>query len=220
MSDVRRAAPEAAAAAPRVNPLVYRAVLWVMGLPLRLRGERLEVQGREHVPPPGTPLIVAANHRTALDPFVIALSLPPGRFLQFMAKKELFVPVIGHIIRAGGSFPVDRSTNDLGAVRTSLRVLQAGGTLGIFPEGTRSGGELHGGVALLALKGKAPILPVGLRREGRRWLVRFGPPIPPTGSVKALTAEVGDRLAELAGEALPSRRGRDGGHSSGGGEGA
>ncbi|WP_216323983.1 lysophospholipid acyltransferase family protein [Deinococcus aestuarii] len=210
---MRNARPSAAPPAetlraPRVNPLVYRLVVIVTTLPIFLRGQSIEVHGREHVPPPGTPLIVAGNHRTGFDPFLIASSLPPGRYMQFMAKKELFVPVIGPIIRAGGSFPVDRSANDLGAVRTSLRVLQAGGTLGIFPEGTRGGGELQGGVALLALKGKAPVLPVGLSRVGRRWIVRFGEPVDPTGGIKALTAQIGERIAALAepgGEVVRSR---------------
>ncbi|WP_102127239.1 lysophospholipid acyltransferase family protein [Deinococcus planocerae] len=200
MSDARPSAapPAETLRAPRVNPLVYRLVVTVTTLPIFLRGQSIEVHGRENVPPPGTPLIVAGNHRTGFDPFLIARSLPPGRYLQFMAKKELFVPVIGPIIRAGGSFPVDRSANDLGAVRTSLRVLQGGGTLGIFPEGTRGGGELQGGVALLALKGKSPVLPVGLSRVGRRWIVRFGEPIEPTGGIKALTALIGERIAALA----------------------
>ena len=123
---------------------------------------------------------------------------------------ELFVPVIGGIIRAGGSFPVDRRGTDLGAVRTSLRILQGGGTLGIFPEGTRGGGEVQGGTALLALKGKAPVLPVGLRREGRRWIVEFGPPIAPAGGLGALTAEIGARLGGLAGEPIVHRRGQAG----------
>lgn len=192
---------------PRVNLPVYRLVVFVMTLPVYLRGMRIEVHGREYVPPPGTPLIVAGNHRTNLDPFLIARALPPGRALQFMAKKELFVPVIGDIIRAGGSFPVDRRGNDLGAVRTSLRILQAGGTLGIFPEGTRGGGELQGGVALLALKGKAPVLPVGLSRDGRRWIIRFGPPLPASGGIKALTASIGERIAELA-EPVGARPGK------------
>lgn len=201
MSDARPSAavPNEGASVPRVTPWVYRAVVFFTTLPVFLRGQRVTVEGREHVPPPGTPLIVAANHRSGFDPFLIARSLPPGRSLQFMAKKELFVPVAGQIIRAGGSFPVDRSATDLGAVRTSLRILQANGTLGIFPEGTRGGGALQGGVALLALKAKAPVLPVGLRLDGRRWTVRFGPPIAPGGGIKALTAEIGERLEKLAG---------------------
>lgn len=201
MSDARpsaASAPAEVAGVPPVIPWVYRLVLLATSLPTVLRGQRVRVYGREHIPPPGTPLIVASNHRTGLDPFLIANSLPPGRYLQFMAKKELFMPIIGPIIRGGGSFPVDRSTNDLGAVRTSLRILQAGGTLGIFPEGTRGGGELQGGTALLALKGKAPVVPVGLSRAGKHWVVRFGEPIPPEGGAKALTQTIGERIAALA----------------------
>lgn len=188
---------DAPQSAPPVNALVYRAVLAATFLPVLLSGMHLHTLGREHIPPAGR-LIVAGNHVTSLDPFLIARGIP-GRQLQFMSKKELFVPVLGAIIRAGGSFPVDRSRNDLGAVRTALRILEAGGTVGIFPEGTRGGQELQGGVALLALKGRAPVLPVGLQREGKRWLVRIGPVIEPTGRIKDLTAKIGAEMERLSG---------------------
>lgn len=183
---------------PHVNPLVYRFVVDVTFLPVLLTGMHIDVHGREHVPPPGTPLVVAANHQSALDPFLIARALPPGRYLQFMAKRELFVPVIGDIIRAGGSFPVDRDTNDVGAIRTSLRILKAGGTVGIFPQGTRGGQEIHGGAALIAARGRAPILPAGISHDGKRWVVRFGEPLPARGGLKANTEELGRRLQMLA----------------------
>lgn len=183
---------------PHVHPLVYRFVVDVTFLPVLLAGMRLDIHGREHVPPPGTPLVVAANHRSNLDPFLIARALPPGRFLQFMAKRELFTPVIGDIIRAGGSFPVDRDGSDVAAIRTSLRILGAGGTVGIFPQGTRGGTEIHGGAALIAARGRAPILPVGLSRDGKRWVIRFGEPLPARGGVKANTEELGRQLRLLA----------------------
>lgn len=183
---------------PHVNPIVYRAVVAALHLPVVLSGGRVEVYGQENVPPPGTPLVVAANHQGALDPFMVARALPPGRFLQFMAKRELFVPVVGDIIRAGGSFPVDRDGNDVHAIRTAVRILQQGGTVGIFPQGTRGGSELHGGVALIAAKGRAPILPVGLSRDGQRWVVRFGVPLESRGGVKAVTHELGFALLRLA----------------------
>ncbi|MFC4427836.1 lysophospholipid acyltransferase family protein [Deinococcus navajonensis] len=191
-------APAHADPAPAVHPLVYRLVVAVMNLPVLLSGMHLEIHGAEHIPPPGTPLVVASNHVSALDPFLVARALPPGRYIQFMAKQELFLPVIGAIIRAGGSFPVDRQSNDVQAVRTALRILAGAGTVGIFPEGTRAGGELHGGVALIAAKGRAPILPVGLSRSGRRWIIRFGPPISPRGGIKAVTQALGEVLQELA----------------------
>ncbi|QFP77172.1 1-acyl-sn-glycerol-3-phosphate acyltransferase [Deinococcus sp. AJ005] len=189
------ATPEAAP--PAADPRVYRAVLAVTYLPVMLSGAHLEVHGREHVPPPGTPLVIAANHRSNLDPFMVARSLPPGRLVQFMAKKELFVPVIGWIISTGGSFPIDRSGNDLGAVRMAVRILKNNGTVGIFPQGTRGGPALQGGVALIAAKARAPILPAGICREGKRWIVRFGPPIEAQGGIKGVTAELGERLREL-----------------------
>ena len=160
--------------APPVNPLVYQLVVTAMNLPRLLRGEYIHTLGREHVPPPGSKLVVAGAHVSALDPFIIA-KVMPGHHVQFMSKKELFKPVIGDIIRAGGSFPIDRSGNDVGAIRTALRILKEDGSLGLFPEGTRGGGQMQGGVALIALRGRAPVLPVGLRRDGRRWLCASAP---------------------------------------------
>ena len=185
-------------AAPKVNPLMYRAVVDALYLPVLLSGMHLEIHGRANVPPPGTPLVVAANHRTNLDPFLVARVLPPGRFLQFMAKKELFVPVIGWIIQTGGSFPVDRDGSDVGAVRTAVRILKANGTVGIFPQGHRGGEALRGGVALIAAKGRAPILPVGISREGKRWIVRCGEPLPASGGIKATTEKLDEVLRELS----------------------
>ncbi|WP_339094201.1 lysophospholipid acyltransferase family protein [Deinococcus sp. VB343] len=183
---------------PHVNPHVYRFVVDVTFFPVLLAGMRLDIHGREHVPPPGTPLVVAANHQSALDPFLIARALPPGRFLQFMAKRELFVPVIGDIIRAGGSFPVDRDGSDVKAIRTSLRILKANGTVGIFPQGTRGGQEIHGGAALIAARGRAPILPAGISRDGKRWVIRFGEPIAARGGIKANTEELARQLQVLS----------------------
>lgn len=184
-----------------INPLAYSLVYLATGLPMYLGGG-LRVEGQEHVPKTGR-VVVAGNHRTALDPFVIAHALG-GRRIHFMAKKELFegrMTQIGKLILAGGSFPVDRDRNDLQAIRTSLRVLQGEGMLGIFPEGTRGGGELQGGAALLALKGKAPILPVFVTHHKRpwpgKWTVRFGPSFPAEGGVKDLTEKIGAAIQAL-----------------------
>ncbi|GGJ60458.1 lysophospholipid acyltransferase family protein [Deinococcus aquiradiocola] len=174
-------------AAPRLIPFMYHLVVNTTRLPLLLRGQRVVALGRELIPATGRLVIAGGNHTSNMDPFIIAQTLPEGRRVQFMAKKELFKGPVGWIISGGGSFPVDRKKNDLGAIRNALRVLQAEGTLGIFPEGTRGGQELQGGTALLALKGKAPITPVWLNLKGRTWIVRFGEPIQPTGSVRELT---------------------------------
>lgn len=202
MTQASHPSPQRASAqdrTPKVFLPIYRLVVWALNLPVALAGMSLEVHGEEHVPPLGTPLVVAANHVSALDPFLVAKALPAGRHLQFMAKKELFVPVVGWIIRTGGSFPVDRAGNDVGAVKTAVRILQAGGTLGIFPQGHRGGEEMHGGVALIAAKGRAPIVPVGIHKEGKRWIVRFGPPLTARG-IKATTEELSLALAQLTGK--------------------
>lgn len=205
MTDASQSAPENESRkraveerAPIVNPFIYRLVVDALHVPVMLSGMHLEVHGREHVPPAGTPLVVAANHVTGLDPFLVARALPPGRFLQFMAKKELFMPVIGWFIRTGGSFPVDREGNDVGAVRTALRILKENGTVGIFPQGHRGGEDMQGGVALIAAKGRAPILPAGISRDGKRWIVRFGEPIAARGGIKGTTAELERVLKELS----------------------
>lgn len=202
MSQPESAAPAAhVAKAPRLIPFMYHLVVNATRLPLLLGGQRVVTHGREHLPASGGLVIAGGNHSTNMDPFIIAQVLPVGRRVQFMAKKELFRGPIGWIISAGGSFPVDRQRNDLGAIRNALRVLQGGGTLGIFPEGTRGGQELQGGTALLALKGKAPIVPVWLKLDGRTWTVRFGPPILPSGSVKALTEQLDDAFRALSEQA-------------------
>lgn len=205
MTDAARPQPEsdqrsqkhAGERAPVVNPFMYRLVIAATYLPVIFSNMHLEVHGRENVPPPGTPLVIAANHVSALDPFLVARALPPGRFLQFMAKKELFLPIIGWIIRTGGSFPVDREGNDVGAVRTAVRILKENGTVGIFPQGHRGGTEMQGGAALIAAKGRAPILPAGISRDGKRWIVRFGPPVQAKG-IKATTEELERVLKELS----------------------
>jgi 1-acyl-sn-glycerol-3-phosphate acyltransferase len=89
-----------------------------------------------------------------------------------MGKIELFrTPVVRAIILALGGFPVDRGNTDMTAVRTSLSILKEGGVLGIFPQGGREVTGYRGmetGVALIALKSDAPVVPM-------RFLHKFRP---------------------------------------------
>ncbi len=96
------------------------------------------------------------------------------RPVRFMGKKELFgVPALGAVIRALGAFPVDRGNADMAAVRAALAILREGGVLGIFPQGGRDVTDsraMESGVALLALKSGAPVIP--MRVLGRYRLFR------------------------------------------------
>src|SRR5439155_21637482 len=104
------------------------------------------------------PLIVVSNHFAWVDPVMLGAYFP--RPLIFMAKQELWRRrPIGWIVERYGAFPVRRGEADRGAIRAALGILEAGGALGIFPEGTRSrSGVLsspHPGAGLLALRSGA-----------------------------------------------------------------
>ncbi|NLZ93854.1 MAG: 1-acyl-sn-glycerol-3-phosphate acyltransferase [Firmicutes bacterium] len=125
---------------------------------------RLEVQGRENIPMDG-PFILCANHFSWWDPPLVGTLTK--RFVRFMAKEELFkIPVLGKFFTIIQAFPVKRNTADRRAIRTALETLKNGHGLGIFPEGTRSRtNELlppQAGVAMLAIKSKAPVVPIGI----------------------------------------------------------
>jgi len=159
-----------------VNPVIYwltRAVL----MPFFLLYFRLARLGREHIPSSG-PVLLAANHRSFLDPFVIgALTRRP---VYYMAKRELFEHRWqAWLLNSLGAFPVDRGRSDGQAMDTARAILERGDCVVIFPEGTRvRRGPLahpHRGVGRLALQTGAPVVPVavlGTEQVRRGWRIR------------------------------------------------
>jgi glycerol-3-phosphate dehydrogenase (NAD(P)+) len=141
---------------------------------------RLSRTGREHLRGIRGGLIVASNHRSFLDPFVIATSLPWRRPMQYVAKVELFErPWRGWILSRVGAFPIRRGQSDETAMETARLVLDRGGTVCIFPEGTRirsgSLGTPKRGVGRLALETGAAVAPVavhGSELVRRGWRIR------------------------------------------------
>jgi 1-acyl-sn-glycerol-3-phosphate acyltransferase len=137
---------------------------------------RVRVVGREHVPKAG-PYIIAPAHRSMLDiPLAGAITT---RRIRFMGKAPLFrVPVLGTIFRALGGFPVERDGSDFGPLRDSLRILDTGEPLVVYPEGTRQRGQeiapLQAGAAYLAAKAKVPIVPVGIAGAEETFRTRRG----------------------------------------------
>lgn len=127
---------------------------------------RPRVLGASRVPATG-PVILAGNHSHNIDgPMIIGTSPRP---LHFLVKKEAFVGPLDPFLRGIGQLPVDRSGPDRNALAAALGVLERGGALGIFPEGTRGVGdfaELRAGLAYFAVRSGAPVVPVAVLGSG------------------------------------------------------
>jgi 1-acyl-sn-glycerol-3-phosphate acyltransferase len=137
------------------------------------------VLGAWRVPTNG-PVILAVNHSHAIDgPMVMGVAPRPTHFL---IKKEAFVGPLDPFLTGIGQLKVDRDTTDRMAITRALGVLENGGVLGIFPEGTRGEGDfasLRAGLAYFAVRGGAPIVPVAVlgSTEKRGRLIKGLPPL-------------------------------------------
>jgi len=171
--------------------------------------------------PQSGPVLVAPIHLSYLDPPAVACGT--RRRLRFMAKEELFVhAVLGRLIASLGGFPVKRGEADTESIRKAISIIEDGEALLIFPEGSRGDGEsiqeMSRGVAMLAKRTKAPVVPVGVigtnlvmprgKSKGTRHLVTlvYGKPFTfeevATGSNERqnrdlFTAELQRRIVEL-----------------------
>ena len=140
---------------------------------------RPRVLGAWKLPASG-PAILAVNHSHNIDgPMVMGVSPRPTHFL---IKREAFVGPLNPFLTGIGQLKVDRASADRTAITQALGVLEAGGVLGIFPEGTRGEGDfasLRAGLAYFAVRGGAPIVPVAVlgstARPGR--LIKALPPL-------------------------------------------
>src|SRR6266550_4288453 len=140
---------------------------------------RLRVRGLEHLPEGG--FVLAANHTSNFDPWPLGIPLLPHRQLRFMAKSELFNPVLTPLLRAGGAFKVRRGEGDIEAMRTATELVRQGEIVVMFPEGTRRRKGLrkkhvaraHTGAARIALGAGAPLVPAAIAGADR--LSRLGP---------------------------------------------
>ena len=132
--------------------------------------------GREHIP--DGKVILAANHRSFLDPFIIGTCV--RRPIYFVAKQELFANrFFGWFLNCMGAFPIRRGESDEDSLATALALLDRGEAVVIFPEGTRQRtGPLRQpkrGVGRLALESGAPVVPIaikGTERARRGWRIR------------------------------------------------
>ncbi len=192
-----------------VNPFVLFVVRLIL-TPFFLVYLRMERIGREHIPSEG-PVILASNHRSFFDPFIIGTMT--RRPVYYVAKKELFTynRFLSWLLNALGAYPVDRGAGDQETIETSRIILQRGEIVLMFPEGTRTRpgplGKPHRGVGRLALESGAPVVPIaiigtediraGWRIRPRKVRLRAGPMLQfPTvqSASPALAGAVTDRI--------------------------
>ena len=144
---------------------------------------RLQAEGVENLPAEGG-YVLASNHLSNFDPWVLAYPLWPRRRLRSMAKSELFNPLLTPLLRASGAFPVRRGGMDRNAYRMAVEIVRSGEVLLVFPEGARRGKgrwkgkrrrqqQVQSGAARIALSAGGPLVPAALIGTDR--LTRFGP---------------------------------------------
>ena len=188
--------------------LAYRFVRALVAGVCRLLW-RIKVVHPERVPATGA-CVLAPSHRSILDtPFLACVT---RRRIRFMGKAELWKYAwSARFLSALGGFPVDRGGPDRAAMRAAEAALAGGEPLGMFPEGTRRSGpavaDLHDGVAFVAARMGAPIVPVGIGGSERilargrklpkltRVVVVVGEPIHPPARAPGASVRRGDVAA-------------------------
>ncbi len=200
---------------------LYTIAGWVFAV---FAGWRKRWVGVENVPESG--FVLAANHVSSFDPFILGMPLWRPRRVRYMAKAELFTPWLGWAMRAIGTFPVRRGEADAGALRTALDLLAQGEIVGMFPEGTRAKKGLrkqfeakpHTGTARIALTAGVPLVPAAVAGTERllrlgRVSVAYGEPIPLddlAGLPRRRAAEIGtERLMAAIAELVALLAGAD-----------
>lgn len=130
---------------------------------------RMRIDGREHLPSTGA-YILAPIHRSYVDTPIVACVTP--RRIRFMGKQEMWkYPSLGWLFSALGAFPVNRGTADREALARSIKVLEGGEPLVLFPEGERKDGPrvhpLFDGATYVAARAGVQIVPVGIGGSAR-----------------------------------------------------
>ena len=207
----------------RFQKTMFRVWCFVFRLLMKLL-VRVEVHHQSGLPEKG-PLIIATNHFHLLDPVLLVAGVSYEYMTVLVAEKWEQIWPINWIVKSFGGIFIRRGEFDRGALETCTTALRQGGIVGLAPEGTRSrSGVLQRGkpgVAYMAVKANAPILPVGISGQDRiaaDWkrlrrphiVVRVGEPIllePVQGrhkgeQLQARSDEVMCRIADLIREDL------------------
>lgn len=163
---------------------------------------RITITGRENIPEGGC--VVCPNHTSYADPPLAAVGLSNRVNIAVMAKKELFEKggLFSRLITWLGAFPVSRGDADISAIKTALKSVKDGRKLIIFPQGTRGAGEgeAKAGAAMLAARTKAPILPVYITENKKRFSrvhIIIGKPFLPEAGSRDYAAIAEDILRRI-----------------------
>jgi 1-acyl-sn-glycerol-3-phosphate acyltransferase len=121
---------------------------------------RFKVNGLERIPAQG-PLVVVANHASFLDPFAVGVALFKRPPVTFLAAPWIYdKPIAGSFARRVGTMPAYGEGQEVTALRESIRILQRGGTVALFPQGGIARDGISGGAVFMAVKGQALLLPM------------------------------------------------------------
>ncbi|AZI57590.1 1-acyl-sn-glycerol-3-phosphate acyltransferase [Nakamurella antarctica] len=186
-----------------------------IGIVLALLVYRMRLQGVARIPPTG-PVIFAVNHSNTLDGPILFGALP--RRVSFLVKAEMFHGLLGWLLKAVGQYGLNRDVPDRAPLMSALAQLKAGGSIGIFPEGSRGDGgveSVFNGAGWLAARSGASVVPIAMRgtRRPTGTSRRFRPRVevligeafavlPGAGrtAVNAATAEIREKLKSLVEE--------------------
>jgi 1-acyl-sn-glycerol-3-phosphate acyltransferase len=180
-------------------PTVYYRIGRCVGAFIKQQCIRETVLHRERLNRAG-PYLLACTHLSHIEPMIVSTLVK--RPIHWMARIEFYrVPILGWTLRNTGTFSVNRQGVPVKAIRTAIRLIHEGGVVGIFPEGgcrkgmdlAFRGGRIKQGVATIACRAQAPIVPVVIvgtdrmtdverwlpGKYGRVWVVVGEPILPP-----------------------------------------
>jgi 1-acyl-sn-glycerol-3-phosphate acyltransferase len=161
-----------------MRPTPLYNLIGIVSAPVLYGLYRLRARGQGNVPPGGC--VLASNHVSSFDPWVLGMPLWPRRFLRFMAKSELYWWPLSALLNGVGAFPVRRGQRDVAAIETAVQLARDGHVVTMFPEGTRRTKGLvkrfearpRSGAARIALEAGVPLVPAAVK--GTDKLTRFG----------------------------------------------
>jgi 1-acyl-sn-glycerol-3-phosphate acyltransferase len=171
-----------------MRPTPLYNLIGIVSAPVLYGLYRLRAKGQQNLPEGGC--VLACNHVSSLDPWVLGMPLWPRRFLRFMAKSELYWWPLTSVLNRVGAFPVRRGQRDVVAIETAVLLAREGHVVTMFPEGTRRTKGLvkrfearpRSGAARIALEAGVPLVPAAVKGTDRlmrlgRLSVAYGAPV-------------------------------------------